>query len=170
METGDIGHDVVGTAGFEYGETGGGKNFEKALALFCVGGSESVVVGLRRAQRDGSALLQRRGSTDRKKIVNFADGLRRFRWSDGPADAPAGDTIRLGHAVDDDSAFAHAIKAGPGEGLRTGIENMLVNFLRDAIGAPPHTEIPDQFQVLAGADFARGAVGRAEADGLGERA
>ncbi len=65
MEAGDVGHDVVSAARFEYSETGGGKNFEKALTFGRVGGSEGVVVGLRRAKRHGSGLLQRRCRANR---------------------------------------------------------------------------------------------------------
>ncbi len=85
------------------------------------------------------------------------------------AAAPTGDAIGFGHAVDDDGAFAHAVKAGHGEVLGAVIEDMFVNFVGDAIGVPLDAEIANEFEFLAGEDFSGGIVGRVEDDGFGVR-
>ena len=64
MEMGDVGHDVVGAAGFVDGEARGGEDFQQAFALGGVGGGEFVVVGLRRFESKRAGLLQRRGGAD----------------------------------------------------------------------------------------------------------
>ena len=92
--------------------------------------------------------------------MDFADGLGSFRWSESPADAPAGDAVGFGHAVDDDGAVAHAVDAGHRDVLRRVIENVLVNFVGDAEGIPAHTQVADEFQLGAREHFARGIVGR----------
>src|SRR5208337_5342971 len=134
MEAGDVRHDVVGAAGLVNGEAGGGENFKEALALGSVVGGQLVVVGLWRFERLGAGLLQRSGRANGEKVVNLADGLRGFRRCNGPADAPAGDAVGFGHAVDDDGAVAHAVQAGHGEVLGAVVDDVLVNFVGDAVG------------------------------------
>ena len=138
-------------------------------ALFFVCGGEIIVIRLRKFEGEGSSLLQRGGGADGKKIVDLADGLRGFRRSDSPADAPAGNAVRFGHAVDDDSAIAHAVNASHGNVLGAVVQNVLVNFVGDAVAVPTDTEIANEFEFGASEDFAGGIVGRVQDDGFGVR-
>src|SRR5882762_6920583 len=169
METRDVGHDVVGAAGFVDGEAGGGEDFEEALTLGGVGGGELVVVRLRRFEREGTGLLQRGGGADGEEVVDLADGLGGFGRSERPAYAPAGDAVGVGHAVDDDGAVAHAVDAGHRDVLRRVVENVLVDFIGDAEGVPADAEIADEFEFLASENFSRGVVRRVEDNRLGVR-
>src|SRR5271157_1036057 len=170
METGDVRHDVVGAAGFVNGEAGGGEDFQEALALGGIVGGQLVVVGLRRFEREGAGLLQRSGRANSQKIVDLADGLRGFRRGDGPADTPTGDAVSLGHAVDDDGVVAHAVQPRHGDVLGAIVDDVLVDFVGNAVGVPAHAEIADEFEFGAGENFAGGIVGRVQDDGLGVRA
>ncbi len=78
------------------------------------------IVGQRQCQRAG--FLQRSGRAYRKKIMNFANAGRHLRRRNGPADAPSGDAIGFGHAIDGDGAIAHAFEAGHGDVRRAVVQ------------------------------------------------
>ncbi len=86
-------HDVVGAARFIDSEAGGFEDGEEALAFFCVTGGEIVVIVLRKLQRECASLLQGSCGADGQEIVDLADGLRGIGRSEGPAGAPAGNTV-----------------------------------------------------------------------------
>jgi len=50
------------------------------------------------------------------------------------------------------------------------IDDVLVDFVGDAVGVPAHAEIADEFEFGAREHFAGGIVGRVKDDGLGVRA
>ena len=50
------------------------------------------------------------------------------------------------------------------------VNNVLVDFIGNAISVPAHTEVADEFEFRAGEYLARGIVGRVENDGFGVRA
>src|SRR6266478_1356585 len=143
----NVRHDVIRAARLEHRETGVLQNFQQPRALLRIASRKFVVVTLWRMQCDRAGLLQRSGRAHGKEIVDFANRRCRFRRSDGPADAPAGDAIGLEHAVDHDGALAHAIDARHGDVLRAVIQNVLVNFIGDAERVPAHAKIANEFQL-----------------------
>ncbi len=88
----------------------------------------------------------------------------RLRWRNRPANAPARNAIRLGHAIDHNGALAHAFDAGHGNVLRAVIKNVLVNFVGDAERIPAHAKVPNEFELCARKYFAGWIVWRIEDD------
>ena len=161
-----VGHDVVGAARFKDREAGMGEDFPKARSLFCVARGQFVVVGLRRFQRNGPGLLQRRGSANRQKVVHLADGIGEIPRRQHPAHAPPCHGISFAHTVDQDGALPHAWKRQDGNMHGAIVEDVLVDFVGDAVGVPANAEIADEFEFAAREHFSGGIVGRVEDDGF----
>src|SRR5215469_8201646 len=121
---------------------------------------------MRKFQGESASLLEGSRGSNSKEVVDFADGLRGFGRSDGPADTPAGDTIGFGHAIDDDGVVAHAVDACHGEVLGAVVENVLVDFVGDAVAVPAQTKITDELEFAARVNLAGGVVGCVENDCL----
>src|SRR6266436_5181527 len=158
----NVGHDVIRTARLENRKAGVLQNFQQPRALLRIASRKFVVVTLWRIQCDRAGLLQRSGRAHGKEIVDLANRRCRFRRSDGPADAPAGDTVGLGHAVDHDGALVHAIDARHGDVLGAVVQNVLVNFIGDAERVPAHAKIANEFQLRTREHFAGRIVRRIE--------
>src|SRR5438445_702683 len=73
----DIRHDVVSAARRETLEAGAFEDAEHAIALDTISLGEALIVRVRQFERESSSRLQRRGSSDSKKIVHLANGLGR---------------------------------------------------------------------------------------------
>ena len=81
-----------------------------------------------------------------------------MRSSNGIADAPAGDTVGLGHAIDGDGAFAHAWDCGDRNMLGTIVDNVLVDLIGNGQCIPLLAEARDLPQLRARENFARRVV------------
>src|SRR5262249_28990132 len=78
--------------------------------------------------------------------------------------------IGLRHAVDDDSAFAHAVKTSHRDVFGAIVENVFVDFVRDAVSVPLDAKVSNEFELFASEDFAGGIIWRVEDDGFRVRA
>ena len=121
-------------------------------------------------QRVRASLLERSCRAYGQKIVNFANRLRRLRRSQHPAYAPSGDAVRFRQAIDDDRAVAHAVDARHGNMLGAIVQNVLIDFVGDAVGIPSHTEVTDEFELRSREDFPGGIIRRVQNNCFGVRA
>ncbi len=148
-KTRDIRHDVVRAPRLEDGEACTGENFQQPFAFGSIRSGKLVVVTRGKVQGAGAGLLKRCSGANGQKIVHFANRLRRLRRRQHPAHAPTGNAVRFRQAIYDDRAIAHSVDARHGNMFRAVVQNVLVDFVGDAVCVPPDAEVADEFEFRA---------------------
>src|ERR1051325_11889224 len=91
-----------------------------------------------------------------------------FRRRDAIADAPTGNRIRLGHGVDDNRAFAHALELGHRDMFYfrawARIKNVFVNFVSEAERVKLAAQLRDELHLRASENFAGRIIGITDDD------
>jgi hypothetical protein len=115
--------------------------------------------------------LERRGAPTVRKswTLRIAEVIAGGR--DAVADAPARHRVGLRHRVDDDGALAHPFEFGHRDVLISAslarVEDVLVDFIREAERVVFAAERGDEFEFVAREDFAGRVVRVADDDGFG---
>src|SRR5262249_59294280 len=96
---------------------------------------------------------------DCQEVVDFSDAVGQRRWSDEPADAPAGDRIGLAGAADRDRALRHSGQRGDTDVLAF-VDEVLIDLVRDGDRVMLLAQVGYELQFLAAVDLSRRVVGR----------
>ena len=162
-EGADAGHHVVGAVRGADVEAGGGQAADHDVAALGVLLEEAVEEGGRRRDRLRHGDLQRVGGAHGEEVVHFADARRQLRRRDQPAHAPAGHAEGLGSAADGDRALLHSGQRRD-RNVPAGVDEMLVDLVRQADGVVLFAEVGDQLQLFLRVDLAGRVVRRVDDD------
>ena len=99
--------------------------------------------------------------------MDLFNALGDFGGSDGVAQAPTGDGVGLGQRAAADGSLEHAGQRGHIDMLVGRIDDVLIDFVGNAVGVVLFAEVSDKGELLARKDLATGVGRVAQDDGLG---
>ena len=120
-------------------------------------------------ERAGGGVLGDDGRADDHGVLNFAQRRLKVRRVNHPADAPAGESVGLGHRVQRDRVCRRARDRGGREVPRVVVGEILVRLVTDMKEAVLGAQRVDRPQGRLGVDGAGRVVGRDGDDGAGAR-
>ena len=143
------------------------ESLAEQVALGGIEVEDLPVIAIVEIEGGNDGLLQGSGGAYGEEVVNLFDALGDFGWSDGVAQAPAGDGVGLGQRAAADSAIEHAGQRGHIDVLVGRIDDVLVDFIGDAVRVVLFAQVGDKGELLAREDLAAGIGRVAQNDRLG---
>ena len=126
-----------------------------------------IVIAVVEVEGGDNGFLQGSGGTHGEKVVDLLDALGDLGRGDGVAQTPAGDGVRLRQRAAADGSLEHAGQRGHVDVLMGRVDDVLVDFVGDAVRVVLFAQVGDKGELFARKDLAAGVGRVAQDDGLG---
>ncbi len=163
----NIHHHVVGALRHVMLKTDAVESLAEQVAFGGIEVKDLIVIAVVEVEGGDDGFLQGSGGTYGEEVVDLLDALGDFGGSDGVAQAPTGDGVGLGQRAAADGALKHAGQRGHVHVLVGRVDDVLVDFVGDAVGVVLFAEVGDKGELLAGKDLAAGVGWVAQDDCFG---